>query len=417
MNIWLIMSGEPLEMFGERPHRVGILSKMLVKGGHNVTWWTTDYDHQHKKYFFNNDTELKNNFGVEMIFLYPKTKYYRNISYQRIKNHREVGNSFLKLATNKKKPDIIFCAFPTIDLSCEAVKYGKEYNIPIVIDVRDLWPYIFFSTFYKILHPIIKIFLKNYIQKTKYIFQNATAITGVSQKYLDYGLNYGARKQNSIDGVYPLAYQLRKLDNNTYENCDSKFKTLGINKDKILVWFVGTFGKTYDLSTIIHASKEINNDNIQFVFTGDGENASIWKELAKNSKNIFFTGWVNSDDLAYLADICDIGLMAYKKGAPQGLPNKVFEYLASGLPIFSSLQGETKELLEKEKVGFTYNADSVEDFKMSLNKILENDSLRIAMSNRCKKLFDMNFSAEKVYSDLITHLEKIVKIYKENGND
>jgi hypothetical protein len=29
----------------------------------------------------------------------------------------------------------------------------------------------------------------------------------------------------------------------------------------------------------------------------------------------------------------------------------------------------------------------------------------------------MNFSAEKVYSDLITHLEKIVKIYKENGND
>jgi|APSaa5957512535_1039671.scaffolds.fasta_scaffold26182_4 hypothetical protein len=33
MNIWLIMSGEPLEIFGDRPHRVGILSKMLVVKG------------------------------------------------------------------------------------------------------------------------------------------------------------------------------------------------------------------------------------------------------------------------------------------------------------------------------------------------------------------------------------------------
>ena len=55
MNIWLVMSGEPLEMFGERPHRVGILSKMLVQKGHKVTWFTTTFDHQHKKYWFNND--------------------------------------------------------------------------------------------------------------------------------------------------------------------------------------------------------------------------------------------------------------------------------------------------------------------------------------------------------------------------
>ena len=118
MNIWLIMSGEPLEMFGERPHRIGILSKMLVDEGHQVTWWTTTYDHQHKKYFFHEDTEMKSNSGVKMFFLHPRMPYKKNISFQRIINYKQVSLKFKKHSEMKEKPDLILCAFPSIDLSC-----------------------------------------------------------------------------------------------------------------------------------------------------------------------------------------------------------------------------------------------------------------------------------------------------------
>ena len=411
LKIWLIMSGEPLEIFGERPHRIGILSKMLVKMGHDVTWWTTTYDHQYKDYLYNNDKEIVNN-EIKMIFLHSNIRYNRNISIDRIKNHKVVSLKFASKSIEKNKPDIIFCAFPTIDLAFEAVSYGKKFNIPVVVDVRDLWPDIFIDPFPNFLHPLIKIFLKRYREQTRYIFRNCTAITGVSQKYLNYGLKYGDRNQSSLDKVFPLAYEPNELKNKVYYDCEEKFNKVGINKNKIIIWFVGTFGKTYDLSIVIRASKGIKNNNIQFVFTGDGENATLWKNLAKDCKNIIFTGWVNKDDLTYLADISDIGLMAYRKGAPQGLPNKVFEYLASGLPIVSSLQSETKELLEKEKVGFTYDADNVESFKESLLKLLKNDELRLDMSNRCKELFENNFSSSKVYNDLREYLEGVAIKYK-----
>jgi len=411
MNIWLVMSGEPLEQFEERPHRIGILSKMLVELGHEVTWWTTSYDHQYKKYLYEETTEVKNKFGINMIFLHSSTPYIKNISFNRMKNHREVAIKFRYIASQKKKPDIILSAFPTIDLANEAVIYGKKSNIPTMIDIRDLWPQIFFDPFPKILYPFMKIFLSNYIKQTKNIFSSATVISGVSEKYLQYGLEYVHRKKTQLDRVYPLAYHKIQLEDKIYEECKLKFKELGIDTTKKIVWFVGTFGQTYDLTLVIDSIKNISDlDNVQFVFTGDGEKAEEWKKLSKNIENIKFTGWVNQDDLLYLANIADIGLMAYRKGAPQGLPNKIFEYMAFGLPILSSLEGETATILHEEKIGFTYS--NKKDFEKYLMKILKDENLYNNFSKNAEKVYNENFSAKKVYGEMIEHLKIVVKEYK-----
>ena len=406
MKVWLIMSGEPLEMFGERPHRIGMLSKILARRGDNVTWWTTTFDHQYKKYVY---PETKEEIGVEnvnMVFLHSKTLYFKNISLSRIKNHKEVAKEFLRIASNKDKSDIIYCAFPTIDLAYSAVKYAKEHNIPIIIDIRDLWPNIFFDPFPKIIHPFLKILLSDYINKTKYIFSNATALTAVSEKYLNFGLDYGHREPKKCDKVFPLAYHKQDISDEKYLNIEKKFSDMGLDKNKKIVWFVGTFGRTYDLTTVIKGAKDFEGKNVQFVLTGDGEKAKEWKELAKDTQNIIFTGWVNQDDLIYLSSVANIGLMAYRKGAPQGLPNKIFEYMASGLPILSSLGNETKQLLYEEQIGLTYNADDVKSFQKELQKMIDDEALYQMMSKKSLQLYNEHYSAQKVYNDLADYLEK-----------
>ena len=406
MNIWLVMSGEPLEMFGERPHRVGVLSKMLVDQGHQVTWFTTTFDHQHKKYFYNEITNTKSPFGVNMFFLHSNIPYYKNISFARIRNHKEVGDEFYKIAQKLNKPDVVLTAFPTIDLAYNAVKYAKENNIPIIVDIRDLWPNIFFDPFPKIIHPFLKILLSDYINKTKYIFSNATALTAVSEKYLNFGLDYGRREPKKYDKVFPLAYHKQDISDENYLKIEKKFSDMGIDKNKKIVWFVGTFGRTYDLTTVIKGAKDFENKNVQFVLTGDGERAKEWKELAKDTQNVIFTGWVNQDDLIYLSSVANIGLMAYRKGAPQGLPNKIFEYMASGLPILSSLGNETKQLLYEEQIGLTYNADDVKSFQKELQKMIEDEALYQTMSKKSLQLYNKHYSAQKIYNDLAAYLEK-----------
>ena len=91
MKIWLVTSGEPIPSVNERPHRTGILSKMLSDINHKVIWWTTTFDHQKKSYLYRKNTELKLSDNLNLFFLHSYTKYSKNISLKRIKNHREVS--------------------------------------------------------------------------------------------------------------------------------------------------------------------------------------------------------------------------------------------------------------------------------------------------------------------------------------
>jgi len=405
MKIWLITSGEPIPSENERPHRVGILSQMLAKKGHEVVWWTTTFDHQKKEYLFNENTEIRVNENLKMYYLHSKTSYKKNISFDRIINHNEVAKSFRAVSSNSDLPDIMFCSFPTIDLSYSSVKFGVENNIPVIVDVRDLWPEIFLNPFPKLLKPFIRIALSFYFKKTKYIFKNSYGITGVSKKYLEFGLDYGKRARSGKEQVFPLGYDSE--GKKTIYLKEGEFDYLNINLLKINIWFVGTFGRTYDLLPVINVAKRIEktHPHVNFIFTGDGEKMSLWKKEALNTNNIIFTGWIGKKELHYVSLNSNIGLMAYSKGAPQGLPNKVFEYMASGLPILSSLQSETKVLLEKEKIGETYMASDSNDLFLKLNKLISDLNLLKEMSARSKKVFETKFDSSIVYESLIKFLE------------
>ena len=165
------------------------------------------------------------------------------------------------------------------------------------------------------------------------------------------------------------------------------------------------------MGTIIQAARRLVNyrNDIQFVFTGDGEKMNEWVNQSQGLDNVIFTGWVDKMQLAYLSSIADIGLMAYAKNAPQGLPNKIFEYLSAGIPILSSLQNETKELLEEYIVGRTYQANNIDSFINNLNVLTGNDILRNEMSARGRDIFEQKYSAKVVYEGLVDFIEEQVQ--------
>src|SRR5690554_4268813 len=160
--------------------RSGTFAKDLAGRGHDVTWWSSTYLHYEKKYVANKFKiiNLKDNF--RLVLMHSRFGYKKNISLKRIKYSRDLGKIFNKESLKQKTPDIIYTSWPLIDLSYEAVNYANKHNIPVVVDIRDMWPDIFVQPFSKPLKPLIKLVVGlMYKSKTSYVMQNATNIIGV----------------------------------------------------------------------------------------------------------------------------------------------------------------------------------------------------------------------------------------------
>ena len=413
LKIWLITVGEPLPIDGDavRLYRTGMLASLLGKRGHKVTWWTSSFDHIQKnnRHANNNPVAWNDNINIHLI---KALGYKKNMSLMRFIDHWYLKYNFEKMIQSEDRPDLILSSFPTIELSAAAVRYGNRYNIPVIIDVRDLWPDILVDVLPWWLKMFGRVILQGLFRETRFVFTNCYGILGVSSKYMEWGLNYGNRSAQGCDQVFPLAYPDSASRKNKQLSSDAvnALDKLQIDASKIIFLFVGTFGRTYDLSVVIEAIKKIEQndlDNLLFVFCGDGEQSIEWKNMANAIPEIIFTGWVDSNLLNYFLSVSKVGIGAYKEGAPQGIPNKIIEYMSAGLPIISSLKGESKDLLDANQVGLTYDANDPDSFLLCLKEMLDTEK-RKAMSIRSRDIFLRKYRAETVYNRYADYLENLV---------
>jgi glycosyltransferase involved in cell wall biosynthesis len=395
----------------DRLWRAGILFEMLSRRGHDVTWWTSTIDHFRKTHFVDGEPRVSLSHNQKIQFL-RGCSYTRNVSVARLRNHAQIAKRFSRLARLDKPPALILCSFPTIELSREAVEYGREFGVPVVLDVRDLWPDIFVDVLPRWLRWLSAIPLWKAMRDTKWSLAKCRAVFAVSDSYLAWALRRGSRVQGGDDGVFPLGYQLSPWGENDKVALEDCLVKAGLDPKAPLVCFVGTFGRTYDLATVINAAKILATKKGwrgQIALCGSGDRESEWRRMAADVTKIGFLGWLPAGQLACLLSMSAVALAAYALGAPQGIPNKVIEYLAAGIPTLSSLDGESRDLFESEKCGLFYAPGDHLGLAEALSKLMSDEILRDSMSVAARRVFEERFSADAVYGAMADRLEAIAE--------
>ena len=415
MRIWLITVGEPLPIDGkgDRLHRAGILAGILEKQGHKVIWWTSTVDHVRKKQRFETNKTVVLSSNLRLVCLHS-ILYRKNISFRRIINHIGIARKFCILSKQEEKPDIILCSFPTIELSAEAVKYGRAHSVPVVLDVRDLWPDLFLDSALKSLRPLARLALAPMFRTARKAFMGASAITGVTAEFVDWGLRRSGRGCDQFDRAFSMAYFSSiptKQEIATAERFWSKHNLRDKNGN-FIVCFFGTFGRQFDLNTVIEAARKLNDSEarIRFVLCGSGDNLNKYKHLAKGCKNILFPGWVGQPEIWTLMRMASVGLAPYisTNNFMLNIANKPIEYMSAGLPIISSSKGALEKLLSTHDCGITYQNGDADALAAILHDLHENRQRLQKLSDNALALFKDRFMAEKVYGEMSRYLERIV---------
>lgn len=408
LDIWLITVGEPLPGFsaGDRPWRSGYLARLLAARGHEVTWWASSFDHFRREQLIARSGRVGAGQNLSIRFLRGPA-YRRNVSLARQINHWIIAREFGRLAETCSRPNVILCSFPTIELSREAVRYGRARAVPTFLDIRDLWPDEMLARFPPVMRGVGRRLLAPLYAGAREAMTGATGLLAISETFLKWGLVQAGRERTVLDRVFPLAYT-GALD--AAQVTDTARRTVmgrGVDPTKKIFWFAGTFVGNIDLGTVIEAARGLRDRNdVQFVLSGAGERERTWRRQAEGLGNVVFTGWMGREELAYLASIARAGLGAYRRGANMSLPNKVFEYMSAELPVLLSLEGETLSLVRQNETGLAYPAGDAGALAALIRRLADDVGLRETLSRNAGRLYRERFSPQVIYNQYADALEE-----------
>lgn len=418
MKVWLITIGEPLptDGGGDRLLRTGLLANLLVSKGHDVLWWTSSFDHARKQQRVEKDKviDLSNSF---QIYLMRSRGYGSNVSLGRTLDHWGLARKFAHLVKNQPPPDIIVAAMPTPGLSLAAVKYGLEKNVPVILDMRDMWPDVLVRALPEFAHGLGRLMLRPMAGTLKQACSQATSIIGITRPFVEWGLQYAGRSATALDRDFPLGYPQKISDKKAIEEAVQSWRQHGISEesDEFTACYFGMMSGL-ELETVIEAAKILDKDDtraFRFILCGSGDDLERYKCMAKGLPRVIFPGWVNSAAIWTAMQMSSIGLAPYfsTKDFRASIPNKAIEYLSGSLPIISSLQGVLAELLSENNCGITYQNRDPEGLASVLRELYDNPVRLKEMSKNAYALFEERFVADKVYGEMVDYLEEVVRTY------
>ncbi len=417
MIVWLLTVGEPMPGDGGqgRAWRTGMLAEQLAARGHEVVWWSSAFDHFSRRLRSPVDTRIAQGPGLSVYFL-GGMAYRRNVSLARLRNHHQVARAFSRLAPAEPSPDVILSSLPTLELCDAAVKFGKDRGIPVALDVRDLWPDVFFDLVPGVVRPIARHMVPWMTAQLRRSTAGAAAILGVTDAFVDWGAAAAGRTRTTDDRAFPMGYSERVPAEDDLRRAGEFWDGHGIpaTGSRPVFCFFGTFGWMFDFDTVLKAAAMLNQPGTgaRFVLCGGGERLEQLRQAAAGLDNVLFPGFVGPAEIWTLMRRSVAGLAPYRdfRNFDDNLPNKPIEYLSAGLPIVASQVRVLASLIGEHACGFTYAHGDAPALSAALRAIGEDPVRQQALAARARVLFEHRYVAERVYGEMAGHLEGLARV-------
>lgn len=420
MNVWLLKASEPAPSPAVpefRLMRAGLMARALVEARHEVVWWHSTFDHVQKKHLYDEDTRVEVRPGWTIYYLHGPA-YRENLSLNRLRNGRKIARRFLIHAPELARPDIIVSALPIIEFSDAATKFGCLHGIPVVVDLRDMLPDIIPAHFPRLIRPLVRAALTPIYARARRAVQRATALIGITDEFVDWGLRKAGRSRTVLDRSFPLAYPDKCPDRRQLEEAARFWDARGLSSDRpvFTLCFTGSLGRQLDLHTVIEASRLLERAGHphRLVICGSGECESAYRQQACGLSSVVMAGWVDAVKLYVLMRRSHVGLdpLPARFDFLATINNKAIEYLSAGLPVLSCpREGSLFRFLRQADCGDSYDSDDSAGLAHLVARLMDNRTRLQAMSANARAVYQSSFVAERVYREFVQYLERLSASY------
>jgi len=290
--------------------------------------------------------------------------------------------------------DVIWAANPNLFSFISALIYSFVRQKPIIRNVDDLWPEVFYD-----MGLVKSTVLKKILDFLAWLsYTVPEAITPISAGYKGWITEkYGV----SAEKIHVVEVGLKSVNPLQAEGNSNE-------KEEFRVMYSGVLGLGYDFDIVFDAARLLKeNEQITFVIRGIGESVSNLQRQVKNRtlENVVLdTTFLPEDELVALLGSADVFLlpMATMSFVDLGLPTKVFEYQSYGKPIICVSGGEPARYVRETMSGIVISPRDYEALAKAVLYLKENRAVAESLGASGRRYVESNMSIEKIGLKMMT---------------
>jgi glycosyltransferase involved in cell wall biosynthesis len=393
------------------------LADALVKKGHTVTLWSSDFFHQEKRHRYGVHKKIKINDSLR-ICLIPSPGYMKNIGLSRVIDHLCLASNLKRIlyhssiACESELPDVAFIGYPPIEAANIMNTWLVSKGIPTVLDIKDYWPRMLVEAFPKVVQPLARLALDPYFRIARQVIKNASALTSITETFLVSSAAIGNRTVTNSDSVLYLAPNPALIEESAISISKKWWKGQGIDFSNTKCFtFIGSLSRSFEFALVKEAFEQLMRIDpaVILIICGDGEQKEELNSLFENIPNVFLPGRVTLAQIDVVMKNTLAFVAPYKNTSDfrMSVPNKIIDSISYGVPIISGLKGEVMTLINANGIGFACE-NTKQSWFNAMYRITIDLDVRARMAENCSNIYQAMFSYDAVYGQFVNKLEKLI---------
>ncbi|WP_257348285.1 glycosyltransferase family 4 protein [Pseudalkalibacillus decolorationis] len=400
-KIWL-WNHYATDMYKNRGGRHYWFAENLIKQGYEATVFCANTYHNKSEFIDTKNKRYATDTLDNIPFVFVKTTTALGNGIDRVKNMVlfyfnlfYVAKEYLKL---NGKPDVILASSVHPLTMVAGIQIAKKLGIPCICEIRDLWPEAIFS-FNKAKER--SLLGRVLTAGEHWIYKKADALIFTKEGDTDYirEKKWDTGQGGNID-LEKCHYINNGVDINAFEiSSFRKVEDEDLSTDKFNVVYVGAIRPVNNVGNILDAASILKSESeIQFLIYGDGNQKEILEKRIANENltNVNMKGFVNKQTIPYILSKSSVNILNYSQTeynwSRGNSSNKLFEYMASGKPIISTVK-MGYSILDKYKCGIELGRSTPEELAKAILKIrtMTNQQYEVMAKGAKKGAKDFDF--------------------------
>lgn len=371
------------------------LARVLIAHGHQVTVITGTVSYLSGQAEHPASVQEEDGLTIRRVPLY--SAYHRSFFHRLISFFSFTWNAFWA-GLGIREVDVVWGTSPPIFQGVSAWALARLKRARFLFEVRDLWPR--FAVAMGVIRNPLLIAAAEGLER--FLYRQADQVVVNSPGFLDHVQSRGARRVALIpNGADPLLFEVHAPAED--------LRRLYHLENKTVVLYAGAHGPANDLQVVLEAARQLENEPIHFLLVGDGKDKPRLQQLAAawELKNVTFLPPIPKREMPAILRAADIGLAILKplEEYKTTYPNKVFDYMAAGLPILLVIDGVIRQVVEAAECGLFVPPGDAQALAKAAKALAADKSRRRQMGERGRAYLEVHFSRRALGEQLCQLLE------------